>query len=188
MKTKLIDAIKRRLGLYNGLDLEYVFSEKLITKIPMKYTNNYPLTSDWMNGRAYALTFLISEECYSTFASTLNDLGYSIDESKQDNLISGKSKQISSFFSIRRAFSGVMPSIISNDCDLIVRIKEAQLQPPMPSTSFPELDPGNYGSLQGDLDFWFYHLWLPFWNSLTPEKQAKLPIDKAWRSFIESHM
>lgn len=94
----------------------------------------------------------------------------------------------STSLTIRKAFSGLLITIETNDKDLIMRINAAQLQPPMPSTSFPELDPGNYGSLQGDLDFWFYHLWLPFWNSLTPEKQAKLPIDKAWRSFIESHM
>jgi hypothetical protein len=58
----------------------------------------------------------------------------------------------------------------------------------MPSTSFPDIAPDSYGSLQGDLDFWLYHLWLPFWNSLTSAQQEQLPIDKAWREFIESHI
>lgn len=188
MKTKLTNSIKKLFGIHKSSNLDDVFNKRIITEIPREYVNSYPLISDWMHGRAYELTFLVSEEDYTNLRVIFKELGYSIDEFTQDRVIGNESGSSSYLLSIKRDFTGIVLSIISNDHNLVVKIKKARLRPPMPSTSFPDIDPDSYGSLQGDLDFWFYHLWLPFWSSLTSEEKEQLPIDKAWRDFIESHI
>lgn len=61
------------------------------------------------------------------------------------------------------------------------------LQPPLPAESFPWFEPENVGSLQGDVEYWWDYLWLPFWVSLSLQEQADLALEPEWREFMESH-
>lgn len=74
-------------------------------------------------------------------------------------------------------FNGVVVHLISNDHGLIENIQNLYLAPPLPSVSFPKIDPEEFGSLQGNIDFWFSWLWLPYWKSLTKEQQKKFTVE-----------
>lgn len=62
------------------------------------------------------------------------------------------------------SFFGV--DIITNDNDFIAKLSELKIEPPSPDIVFPHLDLESYGSLQGELAFWWDVYWEPFWNSL----------------------
>jgi hypothetical protein len=83
-------------------------------------------------------------------------------------------------------FNGNVIHLITNDPALIREIQALNCYPPIPSISFPTLNPEEYGSLQGDLDFWFTWLWLPYWKSLTDKKRSQLNLSEEWQEFIES--
>ncbi len=49
------------------------------------------------------------------------------------------------------------------------------------------IDPEGLGSLQGDIDYWWTYLWLPFWLSLSQERWSALDLDTEWCEFIVMH-
>lgn len=63
--------------------------------------------------------------------------------------------------------------IITNDNNFISNLMELKIEPPSPDAVFPHLDLDSYGSLQGELEFWWDTYWEPFWNSLTEETRNK---------------
>ncbi len=81
MKIKLNNVINSLFGIHKSSNIDGVFNKKIITEIPMEYVNGYPSVSDWMNGRAYALNFLVSEEDYDNLVLILKEFGYSMDGS-----------------------------------------------------------------------------------------------------------
>lgn len=89
-------------------------------------------------------------------------------------------------------FNGHAVVLICNNADFILQIQKAQLQPPLPSESFPGMDPQSIGSLQGSMEFWWNSYWLTFWIQLSDEERQRvlsLPHTSAeWQEFIELHM
>lgn len=63
--------------------------------------------------------------------------------------------------------------IITNDNDFIAKLNHLKIEPPSPDAVFPHVDLDSYGSLQGELAFWWDVYWEPFWNSLTEEGRHK---------------
>lgn len=63
--------------------------------------------------------------------------------------------------------------IITNDNGFISNLMGLKIEPPSPDAVFPHLDLDSYGSLQGELEFWWDTYWEPFWNSLTEETRNK---------------
>jgi len=63
--------------------------------------------------------------------------------------------------------------IITNDNNFIADLNSIRLEPPSPDKVFPHLILDSYGSLQGELAFWWDIYWEPFWNSLTEEDHNK---------------
>lgn len=85
------------------------------------------------------------------------------------------------------SFAGTIVSFASDDLDVLEALQQTRLEPPLPADSFPWIDPESLGSLQGDIEYWWMHLWLPFWLSLSQEKQSDLELEPEWREFIVMH-
>ncbi|UIP28992.1 hypothetical protein [Photobacterium sp. TLY01] len=82
-------------------------------------------------------------------------------------------------------FGGCVVHLITNDHSIVDAILDANFSPPEPMISFPDINPDEYGSLQGDIDYWFTWLWVPYWESLTQDERAELNITSSWREFTE---
>ncbi|MDQ7883627.1 hypothetical protein [Atlantibacter hermannii] len=61
--------------------------------------------------------------------------------------------------------------VITNDNGFIKCLCAKGLEPPEPECVFPDKDFGAYGSLQGDMEFWWNIYWKPFWESLREEER-----------------
>lgn len=85
------------------------------------------------------------------------------------------------------SFAGTTVSFACNDLDVLETLQQTRLDPPLPADSFPWIDPEGLGSLQGDMEYWWTYLWLPFWLSLSQERQSALVLEPEWREFIAMH-
>lgn len=63
--------------------------------------------------------------------------------------------------------------VITNDNEFVNCLCEKSLEPPGPEMVFPDKDFGTYGSLQGDMEFWWNVYWKPFWESLREEERKQ---------------
>lgn len=63
--------------------------------------------------------------------------------------------------------------LITNDNEFINCLCKKGLEPPEPECIFPDKDFGTYGSLQGDMEFWWDVYWKPFWESLRAEEKKE---------------
>lgn len=88
-------------------------------------------------------------------------------------------------------FDGTMISILTNDLTVFRRMTEDKHSPPPPWAVFPEYDPDSLGSLQGEIDFWWYTFWDPFWRSMSEAQQEQYLTDaqatKGWAECIRCH-
>lgn len=88
-------------------------------------------------------------------------------------------------------FAGLNLTLITNCIELLRALQASSLQPPTPSESFPDCDPGTFGSLQGSMDYWWSYCWLPFWNNLIEQEQTNYltrhSVSEGWQEFIELH-
>lgn len=85
------------------------------------------------------------------------------------------------------AFSGVMVTVVTNDGLCIERIQsESRWLAPMPMDAFPQLNPDEFGALQGELAYWWEFFWRPFWISRTEEQRRALSkkLSQPWLDFI----
>ncbi|MGL5770479.1 MAG: hypothetical protein ACRCYI_11905, partial [Plesiomonas shigelloides] len=85
------------------------------------------------------------------------------------------------------AFAGIIVTVVTNDAQCVERIQsESCWLAPMPMEAFPQLNPDDFGSLQGELAYWWEYFWLPFWNSRTEEQQRLLSetLSTPWLDFI----
>lgn len=63
--------------------------------------------------------------------------------------------------------------LITNDNEFVRCLCEKGLEPPGPETVFPDKNLGDYGSLQGEMAFWWDVYWEPFWNSLREDEKKQ---------------
>ena len=85
------------------------------------------------------------------------------------------------------AFAGIIVTVVTNDAQCVEHIQsESRWLAPMPMETFPQLNPDEFGSLQGELAYWWEYFWQPFWNSRTEEQQRLLSetLPKPWLDFI----
>lgn len=61
--------------------------------------------------------------------------------------------------------------LLTNDVTLVRQLIKADFNPPCPWVAFYELGPF-VGSLQGNAEFWYHHIWDKFWESLSPTEQT----------------
>lgn len=144
-----------------------------------------PITlSEKMNGQAYNLFFLIENKCndalidlvqkYTTHPFLWNRTKECLDLSSEHNTL---------LVNIFPDFNGSLVHIITNEMNLVKEIIETKLTPPNPEISFPDVIPTEYGSLQGDIDFWFTWLWQPYWKQLSKTDKIKLNLSREWQEF-----
>jgi hypothetical protein len=67
--------------------------------------------------------------------------------------------------------AGINMRLLTNDVSLIRKLACAGFNPPCPWIAFYELGPF-VGSLQGNADYWYHHVWDPYWESLSFPEQA----------------
>ncbi|WP_233828876.1 hypothetical protein [Paraburkholderia sp. ZP32-5] len=68
-------------------------------------------------------------------------------------------------------FAGVNMRLLTNDVALIGRLVNAGFNPPCPWIAFYELGPV-VGSLQGNAEYWYQHIWDRYWGALSLEEQS----------------
>ena len=102
-----------------------------------------------------------------------------------------RSERTSAHFSIRPAFRGAVVVIVTNALPLIAAIDALELPPPPPWIVFPEADPSALGSLQGDIEYWWDWLFLPFWSAANEATRshylATYPTNEDWMEFLDFH-
>lgn len=103
----------------------------------------------------------------------------------------GKTDKFFINISISQEFAGSTITLLTNDLSLFDRIEEGHYSPPPPWIVFPEYDPETLGSLQGDIDYWWYTYWSPFWRRMPASQQAQYLKDHgatdAWAECIRCH-
>ncbi|HHP8557738.1 TPA: hypothetical protein ACSI64_005605, partial [Klebsiella pneumoniae] len=72
-----------------------------------------------------------------------------------------------------KGFEQDIVRLITNDNEFINCLCEKGIEPPEPECVFPDKDFGTYGSLQGDMEFWWNVYWKPFWDSLREEERKQ---------------
>jgi hypothetical protein len=171
--------------------LKKLFNKKQKIKpepLPLDFDKDYPKVtlSEEFNHQAYNLFFLSDDKPFCLLTSLLVQRQPSLNVDSR-KMVQDFSNETGSIFKVNFLddFNGTIIHLITNDSVLIREIQKLDCYPPMPTTSFPKLNPAEYGSLQGDLDFWFTWLWLPYWKSLTEKHRRELSLSEEWREFIE---
>ncbi|HIF9380586.1 TPA: hypothetical protein ACX6RR_000378 [Photobacterium damselae] len=155
------------------------------------YNNTYPKVtlSKEMNEQAYNLLFLINTESTAPLIQLIQrhaGIRITLNDTKEPQDFS--SEQVILKLNVFSDFNGHIVHLITDQTDLVSGIINSNFHPPKPEHSFPDISPLEYGSLQGNLDFWFNWLWLPYWQHLSKEEQKKLAITADWVEFIEKRI
>ncbi|WP_157634066.1 hypothetical protein [Vibrio neptunius] len=153
-----------------------------------QYEATYPHVSlcQEMRGCAYNLFFLIGSESVDAIVRSIQT--YSDDEfvfngTKEPQDLSHKGSILK--VNLFPDFGGYIVHIVTNEEPLINCILQSNYAPPLPKVSFPDLNPMEYGALQGSLDFWFQWLWLPYWLHIPASERKRLGLTVDWMEFIE---
>ncbi|WP_322009309.1 hypothetical protein [Paraburkholderia sp. J12] len=68
--------------------------------------------------------------------------------------------------------SGMNMRLLTNDVELVFHLANAGFNPPCPWVAFYELGPF-VGSMQGNAEYWYRHIWDRFWESLSLADQIE---------------
>jgi hypothetical protein len=193
MKIKLMSILNNLLGKPRSpepLDMKGIFSGSGFSEAPRHAYKGYPtpLPPDAVI-EAYLVRFLVSEENLSRLFLMFEKAGYVVNPGQHTQVMERSQEPIGKkvMLFLHPSFSGTVVSCASDDLDVLEALQQTRLDPPLPADSFPWIDPEGLGSLQGDIEYWWMHLWLPFWVSLNQEEQLSLELEPEWREFIENH-
>ncbi|MDR2365943.1 MAG: hypothetical protein LBD68_08855 [Zoogloeaceae bacterium] len=140
---------------------------------------------------AYRLFFLISDAAADRVRQAIKTAFSDASESPYFVLETTNQKGFSINVSIQaeQTLHGTLIEMVTNNADLLAALDDLELEPMTPWSVFPELDPDSMGSLQGNIEFWWNHFFLPFWNFLDADGKKRY-LDKApsgWAEFILCH-
>ncbi|MFL9590442.1 hypothetical protein ACKC5O_00475 [Aeromonas schubertii] len=172
------------------LDMKAVFRGSGFSEVPRQYYDEYPTPMPPDTGiDAYLVRFLASESSLERLIKTLAQIGYRVLPGLDTQVIarSGGHSGKKVMLFLHPSFAGTIVSFASDDLDVLDALQQTRLEPPLPADSFPWIDPEGLGSLQGDVEYWWMHLWLPFWVSLNQEEQIALDLEPEWREFMAIH-
>ncbi|WP_139186096.1 MULTISPECIES: hypothetical protein [Burkholderiaceae] len=87
-------------------------------------------------------------------------------------------------------FNGICAEISTNDVEVCRRVIAMDLRPPEPWVAFPELAETAFGFLQGNIEYWWYVYWEPYWESLDKGKQDAFlaGATDAWQACFWRHL
>ncbi|WP_368172958.1 hypothetical protein [Aeromonas sp. R2-1] len=147
-----------------------------------------PLPPDHSIG-AYFVRFLVSEDSLAMLFRALSQTGYVVEPELNTQVLNRSGDPASKKLMLfqHSSFAGTVVSFASDDLDVIDALQQIRLEPPLPADSFPLIDPESLGSLQGDMEYWWTSLWLPFWEALSQEERLALSLEPEWREFIAIH-
>ncbi|WP_254471218.1 hypothetical protein [Pseudomonas triclosanedens] len=89
--------------------------------------------------------------------------------------------------SYREEFGGVLVELTTNSVPLLQSIDKLFDSPPAPWLAFPHLEPIEVIlPKQGSLEYWWDHIWHPYWSSLSPneKEQYRQSAPTAWREVL----
>lgn len=172
------------------LDMKAMFRGNGLSEVPHQYFVKYPTpTLPDAGVDAYLVRFLASESSFEKLIKIFAQIGYLILPELDTQVIarSGDHSGKKVMLFLHPSFAGTIVSFASDDLDVLEALQQTKLEPPLPADSFPWIDPEGLGSLQGDMEYWWTYLWLPFWLSLSQERQFALDLEPEWREFIVMH-
>jgi hypothetical protein len=172
------------------LDMKAMFRGNGLSEVPHQYFVKYPTPTPPDAGvDAYLVRFLASESSFEKLIKILAQIGYLILPELDTQVIarSGDHSGKKVMLFLHPSFAGTIVSFASDDLDVLEALQQTKLEPPLPADSFPWIDPEGLGSLQGDVEYWWMYLWLPFWVSLNQEEQLALDLEPEWREFMAIH-
>lgn len=186
----IFDKLLGKKGVSSPLDMESIFKGSGATAVQAQAYRGYPASLPLDAGiEAYLVRFLVSEGCMERLALALSQIGYLVSLGLNTQVIERSDDPLDRkmVLFLHPSFAGTVVSFASDDLDVLEALQQTKLEPPLPADSFPWIDPEGLGSLQGDLEYWWMHLWLPFWVSLNQEEQLALDLEPEWREFIVIH-
>lgn len=186
----IFDKLLGKKGVSSPLDMEAIFKGSGFTAVQAQAYRGYPASLPLDSGiEAYLVRFLVSEGCMERLTLVLSQIGYLVRPGLNTQVIerSDDPSDRKMVLFLHPSFAGTVVSFASDDLDVIYALQQTRLEPPLPADSFPWIDPEGLGSLQGDMEYWWTYLWLPFWLSLSQERQSELDLEQEWREFIVMH-
>lgn len=193
MKTKIFGVLSLFFGRKQEKtppNIKDVFKGSGFLNAPEKAYSGYPtpIAAD-PSIEAYLVRFLVSEDSLTMLFQALAQVGYEVSPDLNTQVINRSGNPASKKVMLFQhpSFAGTIVSFASDDLDVLEVLQQTRLEPPLPAASFPWMDPEGLGSLQGDIEYWWMYLWLPFWLSLSQERQSALDIEPEWREFIVMH-
>jgi hypothetical protein len=86
-------------------------------------------------------------------------------------------------------FGGVVVEITTNSLPMILAIDAHSFIPAPPWAAFPKLEPIELEmNKQGSMDYWWSHIWLPFWLTRTGAEKRQYLLDnranKKWSEVL----
>ncbi|WP_336567120.1 hypothetical protein [Aeromonas caviae] len=171
-------------------DMKDIFRGTGCLKVPESAYSRYPTPlPQEASIEAYLIRFLVSEDSLAIFFQALAQTGYVVSPDLNTQVLSRSGDPVSKkvMLFLHPSFAGTTVSFACNDLDVLETLQQTRLDPPLPADSFPWIDPEGLGSLQGDMEYWWTYLWLPFWLSLSQERQSALELEPEWREFIAMH-
>lgn len=153
-----------------------------------KFSNNYPQIANRLEGhiQTYNTLFLVDTKYTQEIVEVINEYlttPYELKRDKKPQDLSNKEKLLK--VNIFPDFNGDIIHLITDSEELISNLFKNHHQPPNPEISFPEVDAGGLGSLQGSIDFWLNWLWMPFYLSLPADEKKKLQLPPDWIEYLE---
>lgn len=186
----IFDKLLRKKGVSSPLDMKAIFKGSGFTAVQVQAYRGYPASLPLDAGiEAYLVRFLVSEGCMEKLTLALSQIGYLVRPGLNTQVIvrSDDPSDRKMVLFLHPSFAGTVVSLVSDDLYVLEILQQTRLEPPLPEESFPWIDPEGLGSLQGDIEYWWTYLWLPFWTSLTQEEQSNLELEPEWREFIVMH-
>ncbi len=186
----IFDKLLGKKGVSSPLDMESIFKGSGATAVQAQAYRGYPASLPLDAGiEAYLVRFLVSEGCMERLTLALSQIGYLVSLGLNTQVIERSDDPLDRkmVLFLHPSFAGTVVSFASDDLDVLEALQQTKLEPPLPADSFPWIDPEGLGSLQGDVEYWWMHLWLPFWVSLNQEEQLALDLEPEWREFIVIH-
>lgn len=186
----IFDKLLGKKGVSSPLDMESIFKGSGATAVQAQAYRGYPASLPLDAGiEAYLVRFLVSEGCMERLTLALSQIGYLVSPRLNTQVIERSDDPLDRkmVLFLHPSFAGTVVSFASDDLDVLEALQQTKLEPPLPADSFPWIDPEALGSLQGDMEYWWMHLWLPFWVSLNQEEQLALDLEPEWREFMAIH-
>ncbi|WP_438548261.1 hypothetical protein [Aeromonas sp.] len=175
--ANLVESIFYKLlgkkGVSNPLDMEAIFKGSGFTTVQAQAYRGYPASLPLDAGiEAYLVRILVSEGCMERLTLALYQIGYLVCPGLNTQLIerADDPSHRKMVLFLHPSFAGTIVSFASDDLDVIYALQQIKLEPPLPADSFPWIDLEGLGALQGDMEYWWTNLWLPFWLSLSQER------------------